>query len=368
MIYVAYFIFIIYIKSGWQNISVVELDQKNVFKNKISIVIAFKNESENLLNILQSIENQSISKDLFEVICINDHSNDNSVETIETYCLKSKLDLSILNASNHGKKNALTTAILASKNEIIVCTDADCIVSKDWVRNWLNYFENEQINLGFGLVTFTNKSNFLSAINTIEFASLVGSGAGTFSKKMPTMCNGANLAYRKKIFNQLNGFENIKKNLSGDDEFLMHKFYKSEPNSVGFLKSKTAIVKTTTARNGKEFYHQRLRWASKWENYQLPHVKAIALLVFMTNASTIGCFFDIIFAYTSYKLSIFCIFQCVRFIIEYRFLHSILLFMDKKLNLSAFMFLYLFYPFYVVFFGIGGRFLNYKWKNNKKNE
>ncbi|TAF73464.1 MAG: hypothetical protein EAZ53_12430 [Bacteroidetes bacterium] len=105
-----------------------------------------------------------------------------------------------------------------------------------------------------------------------------------------------------------------------------------------------------------------MRWASKWENYQLPHVQAIALGIFAVNFISILFFITLFFDFNFIKFILFCTFQFIRMIIEYRFLHSILYFLDKKLNLSAFLFLFIIYPFYVVFFGLGGRFLSYKWK------
>lgn len=360
--YTFYFVFVAKMHHSWQQIDTFDFEEKNTFTNKISIVVAFKNEEKNLLQLLQSIENQSVSKSLFDVILINDHSSDKSVEIVEKYIAQSKLTIFLIPAIGMGKKQAISQAIANSKNEIILCSDADCIVPKDWVKTWLHFFEDPKIKLGFGLVAFKDEKTFFTSLNTIEFASLVGSGAATWALGMPTMCNGANLAYRKTTFDEVNGFEGISNQPSGDDELLMHKIFASQPNAVGFLKSKSAIVFTETVQNINSFYNQRLRWASKWENYQLPHVQAIALGIFAINFSSILFFITLFFDFNFTKFILYCTFQLIRMIIEYRFLHSILYFLDKKLNLSAFLFLFIIYPFYVVFFGLGGRFLSYKWK------
>lgn len=360
--YTFYFVFVAKMHHSLQHINTFYFDEKNTFSNKISIVVAFKNEEKNLTQLLQSIENQSVSKSLFDVILINDHSSDKSVEIVEKYIALSKLTIFLIPAIGMGKKQAISQAIANSKNQIILCTDADCIVTKHWVKTWLHFFEDPKIKLGFGLVAFKDEKTFFSSLNTIEFASLVGSGAATWALGMPTMCNGANLAYRKTTFEEVNGFEDINNQPSGDDELLMHKIFASQPNAVGFLKSKSAIVFTETAQNISSFYNQRLRWASKWENYQLPHVQAIALGIFAVNFISILFFITLFFDFNFIKFILFCTFQFIRMIIEYRFLHSILYFLDKKLNLSAFLFLFIIYPFYVVFFGLGGRFLSYKWK------
>ncbi|TAH28210.1 MAG: glycosyltransferase [Cytophagales bacterium] len=360
--YTFYFVFVAKMHQSWQQIDTFDFDKKNTFTNKISIVVAFKNEEKNLPQLLQSIENQSVSKFLFEVIFINDHSSDKSVEIIEKHISQSKLTIFLIQAVGIGKKQALSQAFANSKNQIILCTDADCNVPTDWVKTWLHFFEDSKIKLGFGLVAFKDEKTFFSSLNTIEFASLVGSGAATWALGKPTMCNGANLAYRKTTFNEVNGFDGINNQPSGDDELLMHKIFASQPDAVRFLKSKSAIVFTEATQNLSSFYNQRLRWASKWENYQLPHVQAIAFSIFATNLILILFFITLFFDFNFIKFILFCVFQLTRMIIEYRFLHSILYFLDKKLNLSAFLFLFIIYPFYVVFFGLGGRFLSYKWK------
>ena len=61
---------------------------------------------------------------------------------------------------------------------------------------------------------------------------------------MHNMCNGANLAYEKKVFYEVGGFEGIDKIASGDDMLLMHKIQKIYPDKIGYLKSADVIVKT----------------------------------------------------------------------------------------------------------------------------
>ena len=97
------------------------------------------------------------------------------------------------------------------------------------------------------------------------------------------MCNGANLAYTKKAFTEVGGFTGIDNIASGDDMLLMHKIYKLYPDKVMFLKSKDAIVQTAPVNSVKDFFNQRIRWASKADKYDDKRIFVVLLLVYVVN-------------------------------------------------------------------------------------
>ena len=91
-------------------------------------------------------------------------------------------------------------------------------------------------------------------------------GASVY-KKFHSMCNGANLAYEKKAFNDAGGFEGIDNIASGDDMLLMHKIQKIYPDRIKYLKSADVVVQTQPQETLKDFMNQRIRWASKADKY-----------------------------------------------------------------------------------------------------
>ena len=124
----------------------------------------------------------------------------------------------------------------------------------------------------------------LDIMQAVEFAGLIAIGAASIAKRSPNMCNGANIAYPKKIFYQVNGFEGYSNIASGDDEFLMHKIFalSTEPRqltgqNVYFLKNKEATVFTRPAKKLSQFIAQRKRWASKWGKYTDIKIKLLAI-------------------------------------------------------------------------------------------
>jgi glycosyltransferase involved in cell wall biosynthesis len=331
----------------------------------ISVIIAAKNESTTISQLLDSINKQSLSPTLFEVLIINDHSTDEMEALINDWKNKFKpefhLEL-ILNVGK-GKKSCIETGIKKAKNEYIVCTDADCRFAENWLKTISNFLEIKKPDFVFGLVTISSDSQKVKTNNavwenwqTIEHASLVGSGASTWQMGLPTMCNGANMAFSKTVFAKVGGYEGNTHIQSGDDEFLMHKIYQHSPQKVYFLKSKEAIVHTQPAENWQEFNSQRSRWASKWESYQYTHIQLIALIVFVANIGTLFVYVSSFWWFQYVLFSIAVAIIVLRWFIEYQYLKNVLLAMDKKLKIGSFLSLLFIYPFYVVYFGLKGRF------------
>lgn len=319
-------------------------------KSRISIVVAAKNEEKQIANLLQSLENQTLEKYLFEIVVIDDFSTDNTFEAVTTFAASSAVAISIVSNDKAGKKNAISKGIAYSKGEIIVCTDADCTANAKWLETIAFFFDKKQAKLAFGLVLIdAEKRHLFHQMQQIEFASLVGSGAASWQAKIPNMCNGANIAYTKSVFYEVKGFEGNEQVASGDDEFLMHKVFEKYPNDVHFLKSASAIINTKPLNSFSDFYKQRKRWASKFEHYGDWKVQAMAFYIFCINFFQIASVFFI-------PLPFFVALWSFRAVSEYIFLASVLGFMHKRLNLKAYLGLLLIYPCYVVGFAVAGRF------------
>jgi poly-beta-1,6-N-acetyl-D-glucosamine synthase len=371
-----YVLFVIYLFFNWLKIEIFHFKKSNSVC--LSLIIPVKNKAESLPFLFQSILRQNLDKNRFEVIFIDDHSSDLSKILVENFLEvnSNAFQLNLISASNNGKKNAILEGIKLSKNNLIVCTDADCRFDANFLERYASFFEKKKPFFVFGAVVFepfeVKKNNYFencfNELQRIEFSSLVGSGAACWKAGFPNMCNGANLAFDKSVFFDVGGYEGNEHILSGDDEFLMHKMYLKYPERVFFIKSKDAVVQTTPNQSWKEFHQQRLRWASKWENYTDWKVKGVAFYIFFTNLGQVL----LILGLLTGKLNItieacIVILLHVRWILEYGFLKSVLRFMNKKLNLLSFIFLILVYPVYVVYFAIIPRLYNLNiLKNDRK--
>lgn len=325
----------------------------------MTIIVAVRNESKNIALLIESILKQN--NVLFELVIVDDASEDETVRIAETYL--GKLDLKILNLTEEErgkspKKNAITKALNVAKYELIFCTDGDCILSENILNQYVEIFQNDKIMFISGPVTFLNSNkgfwvNIWEKLQIVEFASLVGSAAVSIFMGKPNMCSGANIAYRRSVFQEVNGYEGNLNLASGDDEFLMHEISQRYPEGVLFAKTEACIVQSNACEGINDFYNQRKRWASKWTHYASFVPKLLAAFVFFVNVSTLY----LVFAF-SFEILI------IRFLIEFVFLGLILMFLNKKTAVLYIPLVQLIYPFYVIFFGISSVFMKktYIWK------
>jgi len=334
----------------------------NVKEQGFSVIIPVRNEAKIIGRLLESLTQQQHK--FFEVIIIDDSSEDNTLEIAQDFF--SRLDLKILSLSSvergvAPKKNAITKALADAKHDLIFCTDGDCILSPNLLREYNSIFENKKVKFISGPVTFLEESDRFwkkvwEKIQVVEFSSLVGSAAVSIFLKKPNMCSGANIAYRKSVFLEVDGYKGNAALASGDDEFLMHKINSKYSDAIVFAKSSKAIVETQACTNVWAFYSQRKRWASKWTYYESVIPKLLAVFVFLLNAFSIYLAFSGIWVALSIKVAL-----------EIVFLGMLLSFLKKKGSIIFIPLVQIIYPFYVVFFGLNTVFMSktYDWKGRK---
>jgi cellulose synthase/poly-beta-1,6-N-acetylglucosamine synthase-like glycosyltransferase len=220
-----YLIFIIAFTFGLYNLKEVFFTFKNKNNVKVSVLIAARNEGKNIDKLLQSLYNQSFSKELFEVIIIDDHSEDNTKLIIEDFIKEHKdFNLKIFNAEKEGKKLAISQALHLSKNEFIIVTDADCSLNETWIESIVNFYKEKGCKMILAPVLLSPAETFFEKIQVLEHLSLIGSTAGSAAIGFPVMCNGANMAYEKEAALEI---EKKRKDFnipSGDDMFLMEQW------------------------------------------------------------------------------------------------------------------------------------------------
>ncbi|ELR69581.1 N-acetylglucosaminyltransferase [Fulvivirga imtechensis AK7] len=360
-----YCAFVLALICGW--LSLPSIPQKgSEIKLFYSVVIPLRNEAENVFVLCQSLLQLDFPKHRYEIILIDDHSEDATggrvKDFIEQHGFGINIDLLSLR-DGVGKKSAILQGINASKGDVIITTDADCIFSPQWLRSISGYYEQQEAEMVFGGVTFHGENTFFKKLQTIEFASLIGTGAASLALGIPNMCNGANFSFRKRAFFTVGGYSDNEHLASGDDEFLMHKFSRQFPGQVFFNTSKDGTVATKPQTTWKDFFQQRKRWASKWRHYSNLKASFLAVFILMFNLAFIMAVGLVIFDAGFYlPLLISIMFKCI---VEGIFLSLILKFLKKRLSVSLFIFLQFTYPFYVIICGIAANFGKYTWKGRK---
>lgn len=231
----------------------------------ISIVLSARNEAMYMAECINQIAKQNFPKDAFEVILIDDASDDETYKIAETALFKSGISHELIRQpQHHGKKHNLEVAIQKAKGSIIVTTDADIIYrNPNWLLTISEYFRTYSPNMLVMPVDFENKSGLLGTFQIIENLALTGITAGYAGIQKPFMCNGANLAFKKSVFNQVNGYKSHKHISSGEDVFLLEEIKKIGPESIHYILLRELIVKTTPMQSFINLLQQRIRWASK---------------------------------------------------------------------------------------------------------
>lgn len=288
---VVYFVCVVVFALGWKLIPDLTFkENKNCSEfTFISVVIAFRNESANLDGIIKSLKQLEYPKNYYEVILVDDHSNDGSFEKAGILCSQAEnFRLVQLESNLKGKKAALQHGVEIAHGEICAFTDADCLVSNGWL-NEINsfYLSNKKPDLIIGIVDLFPARTILCKIFRIEFLSLVLAQAGLASLKKPVMCNGANLSVKRSSF--LNNLSPQNHIASGDDVFLLHQF-KKEGKSILVLKSQQHVVYTSPPKSLLDFIRQRVRWGSKTPYYTDSDTILLALLILGVNLFLIAGF------------------------------------------------------------------------------
>lgn len=339
-------------------------------ETSFTVIIPFKNEAGNLQSLLKSVSALEYPADLFEVILINDASDDNSIEVIHKF-LDSTLSkdkpilVKILDSevkTSSPKKDAINTGVSNAKYEWIITTDADCIMPKYWLKSFDNFIQKNNTKLLVAPVCYYGIDTYLKRFQTLDFISLIGSTIGGFGIGKPFLCNAANMAYRKDLFVELKGFEGNMHISSGDDIFLLEKAIKEYPNDVHFLKTDLAIVKTKPQADLKSLISQRIRWAAKTSSYKNNFGKITGLLVLIMNASIICCLLFAFIGIISPKFLGYIF--VVKISIDFLLIYKTARFLDQEEYLSTYLLSSFIYPFFSVYIATLSIFSGYKWKGN----
>ncbi len=361
-----YVFFSVCLLKGWTRIAVTTTEPLMQADVTVAVIIPIRNEKEHIELILQDLLNQSYPKHLLTIYLADDGSSDGTQPILQTWVenYPDRFKPVILfpeYTAWKGKKKMIASAIAQSTETLLLTTDADCRVSSLWVGSMVDSYIKTKASFISGPVRILGKTTYWNNFQSIEFLSLVGSGASAIGLKLSVMCNGANVAYTRAAYNQVNGFEGNEAIASGDDEFLMHKITSEySAHSVVFCKNAGAIVTTSPAVSWKQFYNQRKRWAGKWEHYKLWYVQVIAVWVFIFHFTLLIASGLALFNLLDFRLTL--LMWVIKAIFDYFYLKSIARFLSIDFKKSTFINAVLIYPFYVVLFGIASRFGSYNWK------
>jgi cellulose synthase/poly-beta-1,6-N-acetylglucosamine synthase-like glycosyltransferase len=367
LLFIAYSILIRNYIRGWNACPEFEADPLFVPKDTVTVIVPARNEETAIGNCISSLLQQTYPPSLLEIVVVDDHSEDGTARVVESFSSHNvrliKLKDFIGNENNSYKKKAIAVGVSHANGDCIITTDADCTSEPNWIREVVRFKESISAEFVAAPVRLQPRQRLLHIFQALDFLTMQAITCAAVFRNMHVMCNGANLAYSKSAFLEVNGFENIDAIASGDDMLLMSKIAERFPGKTGYLKSKNAIVTSQPANTWRAFWQQRIRWASKAGHYQQKNITQILLLVYCFNFSLFALFLVSIWNSDAFIVALLLL--LCKIIIEYPLVNSVASFFGQRKLLFYFPFLQPLHLIYVVIAGFLGKFGRYEWKGRK---
>ena len=330
-----------------------------------SIVIPARNESANIKACIDSILAQNYSINCFEVIVIDDFSEDDTAFIVssmqalhENVRLLKLSDFFKQDEIQSFKKKAIEKAVVHAKGDWIITTDADCIVPPNWLSLYHQYIIKESPVFVAAPVMFILEKTVLNTFQVLDFLALQGITAAAVGAGKHSMSNGANLAFEKSAFIAVGGYQGVDQIAIGDDMFLMHKMKKTLSNRIGYLFHPDAIVLTKAMPNWKDLIMQRIRWSSKARFYDDESIFWVLLLVYLYN-------FVFLILLLSGQYQLLCISLAFKTFFELYFLDSVSRFFKLQPSLQYFILFQPLHIAYTIIAGLFGQVKTYTWKGRR---
>jgi cellulose synthase/poly-beta-1,6-N-acetylglucosamine synthase-like glycosyltransferase len=365
-----YAILIGLITIGWFRAPIFQLSAAPL-NTKVSIIVAVRNEKQNILQLLTDLSGQDYPSELIEIIMVDDHSDDLTTLKIREFMdideqqTTVKL-LELKEESVSGKKAAIDFGIQYSTGDLILTTDADCRLPMSWVTTIVGFHENMLMNMILAPVRFKPGPGFFGKLQELEFMSLQATTAGSAEMGFPLLANGANLAYTKDAYKSCKGFSGNSVYPSGDDVFMMSAIKKQYGmRSVSFLKSQETIVTTLPETNLKGFINQRLRWVSKSRGVKDAAIMMSSLLVYLTNLAFVISLICACIQLTTYQFVL--LFYLIKLLVDLPVMIGISRFMNRLKLMWFFPVMEIINAIYVVIIGLIGNVMSFNWKGRHFN-
>ena len=358
---VLYVIFLYWCIKGWT--SVKNCPAENFVLPTVTVVVACRNEEKSIVRLLRSLSQQNYPKEKLNVIIVDDHSEDNTIQIINEFISMNinshfQLHLSI----NIGKKHAIDLGIKNASGEIILTTDADCSVGKDWIHTMVKPFAIPTVEMVAGPVVLAGKKSLLGLLQQLEMIGLTGISGGAMNHGKAMMCNGANLSYRRKAYLNVKGFSGNTYS-SGDDTQLMQKLSRNDPASLFYQASASAIVRSEVQNTLHLFWQQRRRWATKIPFTLSLLTVAIAILAWFVHVGLFIQMLTLLIYPQNYLIFLASVF--IKVAGETLFLKNVSRGLGEKSSWPLIFILQPVYWLYIAIVGAAVPFSNYQWKGRK---
>ena len=338
--------------------------KKNHF---ISVIIAARNEDKHLSSLLDNLLKQDYPQDKFEIIIVNDRSTDKTDYILNNFSKKySQIKYISIQDEIPGlvrKKRALTEGVNHAQGEVLLFTDADCRPGKFWLSSMNDVFSRGfDVVVGYSPLECQGKGfgkKIICMLKKLERLAMFTLSDGSIGWNWGITATGRNFAYKKNVFESINGFNGIGHIPSGDDDLFLQKISKSHSYKLGFVTHPDSYVPSIEKKSGSQTFQQEKRRGSKWRYYPAL-IKSVSLLAFIYLFLILITFILALAGVLTWK------FFLIIFLSKSMFDFLILLrgatIFREYISLLVFPLVEVLYAPYFVMFGLLGTFGKYKWK------
>jgi cellulose synthase/poly-beta-1,6-N-acetylglucosamine synthase-like glycosyltransferase len=238
-------------------------------------VIAARNEEKTISFCLAALRKQDYPPEQYEVVVVDDRSDDGTPQLLEEFCRTwpalHTVRITVAAEGISPKKAALAQGIATARGEIILQTDADCIVPETWISGMASRFEPE---VGFlaGVAPYRSAPGLLNSFIRHEYLWNAALSAASIALGGGTHASGRNMGFRKDVFETLGGYGDSQKITSGDDTLLLQRIVRSGLTKAVSMPGPETHVYTDAPENFSAFVRQRTRHMSTGRYFQLSHI------------------------------------------------------------------------------------------------
>ena len=327
----------------------------NSLVTKFSIVVAAKNEEDNLASLISALSKIDYPKENFEVIIVDDNSTDKTF-TLATELTSTLENFRVVKAENkkyEGKRGALDYGIETAKNEYIIITDADCVPGKNWLIRYKEKF-NKEFDLIIGIAPFNQKQTLVNKVSCYENFRNTLLKILSVKIGLPYTATARDFGFNKKSFEKIEGYKNTTDTISGDDDLLLREAVKNKLK-IGLLTSKDSFVYSETKKLFRDYFSQRARHTQTSFHYLLKQT----LFLSTWHSVNIAFLFSPLLAFINlYFLLPFAVKLILDLLISVLFQRKI----NYKFSIIETIYLQFFYEIFLIVHLFNAKFNRIKWK------
>jgi len=365
---IIYFMTLTYLQRSLAKVAVAkkEFNPDNI--ENISVIVCARNEEKNLPGLIEALAKQKTEGLKTEYILVDDRSEDTTGKLIDDAVKKHPsfraIHITERKAGFAPKKRAIDTAIKQASGEIILLTDADGRPGPEWVMEMTGYFSGgADMVIGYAPYSSSANDKLIKKLLCLEYFSIAAIAAATAGAGFAVTCVGTNMGYRKKTYNEIGGFGEFKAYISGDDDLFLTRVRENGSYRIIYAASEKTHVINSAPKTFKQFFNQRLRYASKGFDYPLRTTTILAMYILYNLCIFTGA--GLFLTGAGIYATTWLILIVAKAFFEYSFLAKAGSVLGDQRFIKFYAIAAVFHVPYVLFFGIFGQFKFFKWAEPK---